>query len=72
MKIHFTLSFQRAHFMEAINYFEKLSLKTDCIHIKPVLPYGKKMQGTGRQIGAGHGKQQSTDVQLRALAWRMS
>lgn len=71
MKILYTLSFQRAPFTEAINYFEKLYLKTDCIHIKPVLPCGGKMQGTGRQIGAGVGdcKQQSAGVQMSALAW---
>lgn len=70
MKIYYRLSFQRAHFMEAINYFEKLYLKTDCLHIKPVLPCGRKMQGTGRQIGAGVGdcKQPSAGIQMSALA----
>lgn len=67
MKTHYRLSFQRAHFIEAINYFEKL--KTDCIHIKPMLPCDRKMQGTGREIGAraGNCKQPSAGIQMTVL-----
>lgn len=56
--------------MEAIHYFEKLCLKTDHIHIKTVSPCGKKMPGTGREIGAGAGvcKQQAAGTQMSALA----